>query len=163
MSRRCGSRPSGAGCAWGDLTDAIVASPPKPRVRSAEQRRALRLFRQQPPWRKRRCSSTAMASNRRVLAGLVRRKLTAMAHRTRAPLPAAATRLKVVRIRITAAGGGGWEMKVKRPMTQTFRELQGQPRVAAPLQLAIAILRRSVAFDVALSVMSNSARGEWAW
>jgi hypothetical protein len=47
-------------------------------------------------------------------------------------------------------------------MTQTFRELQGQPGCCP--SLARDRYPSTVSgFDVALSVYANSARGEWAW
>jgi hypothetical protein len=77
----------------------MVASPPKPRV-SAEQRRALRLLASS-----RHGVNAALVHGhgfkRRVLAGLVPRKLTAA---EREVAMAGGNPIEVVRIRITAAG-----------------------------------------------------------
>jgi len=78
----------------------MVASPPKPRV-SAEQRRALRLLASSRHGVNAALLVHGHGFKRRVLAGLVRRKLTAA---EREVAMAGGTAIEVVRIRITAAG-----------------------------------------------------------
>ena len=78
----------------------MVASPPKPRV-SAEQRRALRLLASSRHGVNAALLVHGHGFKRRVLAGLVRRKLTAA---EREVAMAGGKAVEVVRIRITAAG-----------------------------------------------------------
>ena len=78
----------------------MAASPPKPRV-SAEQRRALRLLASSRHGVNAALLVHGHGFKRRVLAGLVRRKLTAA---EREVAMAGGNPIEVVRIRITAAG-----------------------------------------------------------
>ena len=82
------------------MTDAMAASPPKPRV-SAEQRRALRLLAGSRHGVNAALLVHGHGFKRRVLAGLIRRKLTAA---EREVAMAGGKTIEVVRIRITAAG-----------------------------------------------------------
>jgi hypothetical protein len=78
----------------------MAASPPKPRV-SAEQRRALRLLASSRHGVNAALLVRGHGFKRRVLAGLIRRKLTAA---EREVAIAGGRAIEVVRIRITAAG-----------------------------------------------------------
>jgi len=78
----------------------MVASPPKPCM-SAEQRRALRLLASSRHGVNAALLVHGHGFKRRVLAGLVRRKLTAA---EREVAMAGGNPIEVVRIRITAAG-----------------------------------------------------------
>ena len=83
------------------MTDAMATSPPKPPRVGAEQRRALALLAGSRDGVKAELLIHGHGFKRRVLAGLIRRKLTAA---EREVAMAGGRAIDIVRIRITAAG-----------------------------------------------------------